>query len=116
VSRSSNKEEGKTHKGKIPPSNEGAYNTIAKAAKNGMTRHYPLPGSMHNIYRVWEGGRRTIYPLDEELEELEDAVGSTSAGLRFFPAADSTAVASSSPTSLTSASVSLRRPSEAKSA
>ena len=38
VSRSSNKEEGKTHKGKIPPSNEGAYKTIAKAAKNGMTR------------------------------------------------------------------------------
>ena len=41
VSRSSNKEEGKTHKGKIPPSNEGAYKTIAKAAKNGMTRHLP---------------------------------------------------------------------------
>ena len=39
VSRSSKKEEGKTHKGKIPPSNEGAYKTIAKAAKNGMTRH-----------------------------------------------------------------------------
>jgi len=40
VSRSSNKEEGKTHKGKIPPSNEGAYKTIAKAAKNGMTRQF----------------------------------------------------------------------------
>ena len=39
MSRSSIKEEGKTHKGKIPPSNEGAYKTIAKAAKNGMTRH-----------------------------------------------------------------------------
>jgi hypothetical protein len=37
--RSSNKEEGKTHKGKIPPAIEGAYKTIAKVVKNGMTRH-----------------------------------------------------------------------------
>jgi hypothetical protein len=44
VSRSSNKEEGRTHKGKIPPSNEGAYKTIAKAAKNGMTRQFVRVG------------------------------------------------------------------------